>query len=72
MHCSIFFRCIYIYIVIFIFAVKNKNLYFIHLDHFSHSGHCIGQPSKISILIGMHKNSNERRAYESVDDESRS
>ena len=40
---------------------------------FSHSGHCIGPPSKISILVleGIVKKiSYERRAYESVDDKS--
>ena len=39
---------------------------------FSHSGHCKGQPSKISISFGkkgiIKKISCEHRAYESVDD----
>ena len=45
----------------------------IYFNPFSHSGHCIGQPSKISILVqeGIIENiSYELRAYESVDDKS--
>ena len=45
----------------------------IFLNPFSHSGHCMGQPSKISILVEegiIKKISFERRAYESVDDKS--
>ena len=44
-----------------------------HFNPFSHSGHCIGQPSKISILVQegiIKKISYDRRAYESVDDKS--
>ena len=44
-----------------------------NLTPFSHSGHCIGPPSKISILVQegiVKKISYERRAYDSVDDKS--
>ena len=43
------------------------------INPFSHSGHCIWPPSKISILVKegiVKKISYERRAYESVDDKS--
>ena len=43
------------------------------INPFSHSGHCIVPPPKISILVLegiIKKNSYDRRAYESVDDKS--
>ena len=53
--------------------VEEKEKFANFIKPFSHSGHCIGPPSKISILVYegiMEKISYERRAYESVDDKS--
>ena len=45
----------------------------VQFNPFSHSGHCIGPPSKnfnFSLRRDRKKISYERRAYESVDDKS--